>query len=243
MSPRPLDKQSLLAREHEIIEAALSILEEIDVSQLTMDKVVERVPYSKGTVYSHFSCKEDLISGIGNYALRTMIGLFSRATEHQGSSRDRYLGMTFAYLIWSLLKPTLFHTALCGKSPSVVGKTSPERIKEHEALEQKLMGILHKLIDGGMADGSFVLPPHMNKQQVSFVGWANSFGSIMLLADDLNTCAGRYGLYLEREYFNAINIFLDGLNWKPLSSEYDYRVMIKQFLEERFADELAELKA
>ncbi|MCW9051390.1 MAG: TetR/AcrR family transcriptional regulator [Motiliproteus sp.] len=242
MAPRPLDKQSLQAREVEIIEAALSLLEEIDVSQLTMDKLVDRVPYSKGTVYGHFSCKEDLLSAISNYAMRTMIQLFSRAAEHDESSRGRYLGMAFAYLIYSLLKPTLFRTALCGKSPAVLGKTTPERLQEHEELESKMMSLWLEGIDFGITEGSLDLPPHMSKQQVSFVGWASGYGSITLLSDDLNSCAGRHGLYLEREYFNTTNVFLDGLNWKPLSSEYDYRGLLKRMLEERFAQELEVLK-
>ncbi|MEH6826094.1 MAG: helix-turn-helix domain-containing protein [Motiliproteus sp.] len=243
MTPRALNPKSLQERELEIIEATLSLLEEIDVSQLTMDKVVTRVPYSKGTVYGHFSCKEDLLSGIGNYAMRTMIGLFSRAVEHKGSSRERYQGMSFAYLIYALLKPTLFRTALCGKSPSVMGKTSAERLAEHESHEQTLMALFFKIIDDGIADGSLSLPAHMSKQQISFTGWASGYGVIMLLSDDLDSCGGRHGLYLEQEFLNTNNIFLDGLNWQPLSSERDYRSVIKSMLEERFAGELEEIRA
>ena len=242
MSPRPLDKQSLLVRELQIMEAALSLMDEMDVTLLTMDKVVARVPYSKGTVYSHFSCKEDLFSGLSNHALRTMIGLFQRAAEHEGSSRERFMAMQFAYLIWSLLKPTLFRASLCVKSPSVMGKSSPERMEEHDALEQKMMTIWHRMLDDGLADGSFILPLHMSKHQVAFTGWASGYGTIMLLSGDIEQCAGRHGLYLEREYFNAINIFLDGLNWHPLSSEVDYRTALQRVLNERFQDELAELE-
>jgi AcrR family transcriptional regulator len=243
MTPRALDKQSLLEREQEILEAALSLLEEIDVSQLTMDKVVARVPYSKGTVYGHFSCKEDLFSAIGNLALRTMVGLFSRAVEYEGNSRERYLGMSFAYLIYALRYPTLYRTALCGKSPSVLGKTSPERLTEHESLEQTLMSLFFRLIDDGITEGNLSLPDHMSKQQVSFAGWAGASGTIMLLSDDLDSCAGRHGLYLEREFFHTANIFLDGLSWRPLSSERDYRAVLKMMLEGRFANELKEIQA
>ena len=243
MSPRALNQDSLQRRELEILEAALALLEIIDVSQLTMDKVVAQVPYSKGTVYSHFSCKEDLLSGISNHAMRTMINLFSKAADHVGSSRERYLGMSFAFLIYALLKPTLFRTALCGKSPSVQGKTSPERLQEHEALEQLVMSLFFKLIDEGIAEGSLVLPAQMSKQQVSFTGWAAGYGTIMLLSDDIDRCAGRHGLYLEREYFHSTNIFLDGLNWLPLSSQCDYRAVINKMLAERFSEEKAMIAA
>lgn len=243
MSPRPLDQHSLQQRELEILEAAKSLLEEIDVSQLTMDKVVARVPYSKGTVYSHFSCKEDLLSGIGNLAHRTMVGLFKRAAENPGCSRERYLGVSFAYLIYALRHPILYRTALCGKSPAVLGKTSPERLAEHEELEQALMSLFYRLIDDGIAEGNLSLPDHMNKQQVSFVGWAACSGTITLLSDDLESCAGRHGLHLEREFFHTVNIFLDGMNWRPLSSERDYRAVLKKILAANFSDDLKEIAA
>ena len=243
MSPRALDQASLQQRELEILESALALLEEIDVSQLTMDKLVARVPYSKGTVYGHFNCKEDLLSAIGLHALKIMVGLFSKAVEHSGNSRERYFGMQFAYLLYALQNPTLFRTALCSKSPSVKGKTSPDRIAEHERLEQTLMGLFFKVIDEGVAEGALTIPAHMNKQQISFLGWAAGYGTIMLLNDDLESCAGRHGLYLEREFFNTSNVFLDGLNWKPLSSEKDYHAVVKQMLNERFADELKTIHA
>lgn len=242
MSPRALDQQSLQQRELEILEAGLSLLEEIDVSQLTMDKVVAQVPYSKGTVYSHFSSKEDFLSAVGNHAMKIMVGLFSRAAETEGSSRERFLGMSFAYLVYALLKPTLFRVALCSKSPSVIGKTSSERLEEHEQLEHKLMGLFFNLIDAGIAEGNLQLPAHLNKQQISFLGWAGGYGTIMLLSDDLDSCAGKHGLYLEREYFNSTNVFLDGLNWQPLSSQHDYRRYIESLMQGRFAAEMEEIR-
>lgn len=243
MSPRALDQASLQLRELTIIEAALELLAEIDVSQLTMDKLVARVPYSKGTVYGHFCCKEDLLAAIGNHALRILIKLFSRAVEHGSNSRESYLGMSVAYLLYSLQNPVLFRTALCGKSPSVQGKTSAARRDEHEELEQVLMGLFFQVIDQGVAEGALTLPAHMSKQQVSFAGWAAGYGAIMLLNDDLDRCAGRHGLYLEREFCHTINIFLDGLNWQPLSSAYDYRAVLKRMLEQQFADELKAIQA
>lgn len=243
MSPRPLDKQSLLVRELQIIEAALELLSEIDISLLTMDKVVAQVPYSKGTVYNHFTSKEDLLAGIANHALRTMVGLFQRALAYEGSSRERYMAMQFAYLLWSLLNPTLFRTCICAKSPAVWGKTSAERMEEHQMLEQKMMAVWHEIIDIGLAEGCFTMPAHMNKQQVAFSGWAGGYGTIMLLNDDIETCAGRNGLYLEREYFNSMNIYMDGLAWGPMSSEKDYRQVIQRILDDTFSDEVKELRS
>ena len=57
MAPRILDEYSLKAREQDIIDATIALIEKHGVENITMDKVVAAVPYSKGTVYKHFISK------------------------------------------------------------------------------------------------------------------------------------------------------------------------------------------
>jgi len=46
---------------------------------------------------------------------------------------------------------------------------------------------------------------------------------------------------VEREAMNNINLLLDGLNWHPLSNEFDYQSTLKRVAEEIFPEELAVL--
>lgn len=242
MSPSPLSQSDYLAREQEIMDATLELLDTMDVSQLTMDKVVKHVPYSKGTVYNHFSSKEDLLSGISNFALRRMIGLFSRIEPDMGCSRERLVLFCFAYLIYAIQNPVLFRTALCAKSPSVLGKTSADRQEEHEQLEAKLMSVWLGSVDDGISENNFSLPDNMSKHQVCFSLWSTSYGTIMLLNEEIEQCTGRRGMILEREFFNSLSLMLDGLNWHPLSSQQDYLRQLSNNLNHYFGEELEQIK-
>jgi AcrR family transcriptional regulator len=51
MTPRLLDGNALQAREQQIIDSAVNLIEVLGIENLTMDKVVANVPFSKGTVY------------------------------------------------------------------------------------------------------------------------------------------------------------------------------------------------
>ena len=45
MSPRILDEQSLRDREQLIIDVAIALIESLGVENLTMDKVIAKVPF------------------------------------------------------------------------------------------------------------------------------------------------------------------------------------------------------
>lgn len=245
MAPKILDEHSLLAREQEIIDAAIVLIGRLGVANVTMDKLVAEVSYSKGTVYKHFSGKEDLLLAIGNQAITIMSDLFFRASRYPGCGRERMLLLNFSYLIYAILYPTLFQTVVCSKSPTVYEKSSQKRVKEQEQLEMKLMGAIFSIIEGAIVDNSFTLPAHMDIKQVSFANWSMSYGVIAQLIDiaGAEECSGRKDLVVERELFNQNNLLLDGMQWAPFSHEKDYKTSLKRALDEVFGLELAQIKA
>lgn len=242
MAPRLLDENSLRAREQQIIEAAIEIIQRNGVENLTMDKVVSGVPFSKGTVYKHFLGKEDLMLAISNYAMSILADLFCRAAQFQGCPRERMMLVNFSYLLYAILHPALFKTAQCAKSPNVYGKCSEERLGQQEQLEFKLLGAIHSIVEEALASGSFTLPEHMNIQQVCFANWSVGHGTIGLLSDDVEQCEGSNGLIVERELFNQNNLLFDGLQWAPFTKDHDYSAGLRKALEEIFPGELLLIK-
>ena len=152
MTPRILDEKALAAREQEIIDAAIGLIKEHGVDHLTMDKVVSKVPYSKGTIYNHFDGKEDLLLAISNFAMSIMSDLFWRSAQFEGCARERMLLLNFSYLIYAILHPALFQTCVCAKSQNVVGKASEQRIKKQEELEFRILGAIHGIIESAVND-------------------------------------------------------------------------------------------
>lgn len=241
MSPKIIDEQSLIAREQEILDAAIELIAENGVENLTMDKVVAKVSYSKGTVYKHFVGKEDVVLAISNKAMRVMSELFCRAANYQGVARERMLLLNFSYLIYAILHPALFHSAICARSPNVYGKSSDARLAEQEGLEMKLLGAIHSIVESGATVGELTIPSYMNVQQLCFANWSGSFGVISLLSGEVEQCSGRTDLVVERELFIQNNVFFDGLQWAPLANDHDYKAALTTALEQVFPNELAAL--
>jgi len=241
--PKLLDEAALKERELKIINSAVLLIQKNGIENLTMDKVVAQVPFSKGTVYKHFIGKEDLLLAISNYSMELLADLFYRAYQFKGCARSRMLLLNFSYLIYAMLYPALFQCVLCAKSPSVVGKSSEKHINENERLEVKLMTSIHGIVEDGVADSSLTLPPHMDIQQICFSNWSTAYGAITLLSGEVEECSGRTSLIVERELFNLSNILYDGIGWLPLTKDSNHAEELENAMAKSFAKELMQIKA
>lgn len=240
--PKLLDEAALKERELLIINSAVLLIQKNGIENLTMDKVVAQVPFSKGTVYKHFIGKEDLLLAISNYSIKVLGDLFYRAYQFKGCARSRMLLLNFTYLMYAMLYPALFQSVLCAKSPNVVGKSSEKHISEGEKLEIKLMTSIHGIVEDGLQDNSLSLPLNMDIQQLCFSNWSMAYGAISLLSGEVEQCSGRTSLIVERELFNLSNLLYDGMGWKPLTKDSNPCIELKSALDELFPEELAKIK-
>jgi AcrR family transcriptional regulator len=207
-----------------------------------MDKVVAKVPFSKGTVYKHFIGKEDLFLAMNNLAVVILADFFSRAKKFDGSARERMLLLNFSYLLYAILHPVLFKAMLCSKTSNVYGKSSEKRLNEQKQNEHKLLAPIHAIIDGAIASQQLTLPDYMNIQQFCFANWSQCYGTISLLSEEIEECSGRTNLVLEQELINQFNLMFDGLQWSPLTKEKDYVLALKNALQQVFPKELCLIK-
>ncbi|MGB0465927.1 MAG: TetR/AcrR family transcriptional regulator [Pontibacterium sp.] len=241
MSPRVIDDATRDAREQDLICTALNIISTEGVSGLTMDKLVAQVPYSKGTVYKHFSCKEDLLTALCNNSLKKLSSLFERALTFEGNSREKMLSVGFAYFLHSQLNATEFMLVISAKTPGIREKSTAKRQEQHLSLENGLMSSMLEVITLGLSSGELALQPHLSPPQIAFSLWAMSFGTIALLHQSLDQCVMRTDMVLERELVNHNNLLLDGLGWQPFTQAHNGAETLARLKAGIFAPEIARL--
>ncbi|WP_432472875.1 TetR/AcrR family transcriptional regulator [Amphritea sp. HPY] len=243
MSPRYVDPEILQERENILLDQALLLLQQQGVEGLTMDKLVKQVPFSKGTVYGHFSGKEDLLLGLCNRGMGIMCSLFARAAAFEGSSRDRMLAIHFAYLLYSRLYPMMFMLVITAKSPGITEKASEKQRAAHLQLEARLSGSIITTIEQGLSGQECMNPGNLSIEQIAFANWSAAFGSIALLSKDIEQCGVRAQLQSDQALITNISLLLDGLQWRPLMSEFDYSLTLERLKTGLFAAEMEELNA
>lgn len=247
MRPDSPTQQKIKQREEDIIEAALLRIECTGYGSLTLEQLARDIGCSKGTIYNHFSNKEDLLLELGSRCYEGQQKFYNRLDNYEGNSREKIMGIFLAYQIYSFLNPGLFSCILNLQNTSVMGKASQERLNRYRTEEMRVVSRLVTTIQGGFdacekREGSEKIEKTpANFLNLAFAGWALAFGNISLMMSSqgafLTQQADR-----ERQLFASVQIFLDGTGWQPLSSEKDYEKSWHEIGELFFAAELDELK-
>jgi AcrR family transcriptional regulator len=234
-------EQKKLDREQELVDLAVLILNQEGFAGLSLEKLTAKSCYSKGTIYNHFSSKEDCLSALCIRAVSSILELFKRALAFEGCSREKTVAVHYAYQLYARIEPTLFMAVLSSKSPGVREKTSRERMQIMDALEFDINNFSDAMFRNAVADGSLNIPAHLSIEVLTFSNWALSFGTNALAASASEAKAVNR-LDPNTLLLQNIGILLDGMNWKPLSKDWDYQKTWQRVEKEIFADDLQLIK-
>lgn len=208
-------------RESELIDIAHKLVDANGFAGLTMDKLVAACNYSKGTVYNHFSCKEDLFIALSLTGIKYEKIILSDALKFDGNPREVALAMNYAFQLYSRLEPTLSQCIYHAKNPTVREKCSAERLEALNKEDTELLRMCDQVFLGGIEDGSLKLSPGLGIESFTFANWALTLGTSGLLNNGqtvhaISRIETRYAL------LRNINLLYDGMQWQPLSTQFDY---------------------
>ncbi|WP_027250887.1 TetR/AcrR family transcriptional regulator [Photobacterium halotolerans] len=236
-APKTKKQQAIAERDHELIMLAKDLVNKEGFANLTMDRLASISPYSKGTVYNHFCSKEDVIVALCSHAIKVEMTLFNRVLDMEGSSRDILMGVHVAYHIFARLEPILSTCLLTAKTPWVIDKASSTRVEILNQLEEQMIDNADAIVNRALEEGSLAMSAAVSTDAVVFANWSLAVGSNALVTNATNSrCIHR--LQDPFTILNNINMLLDGMNWKPLSSERDYKRLWKHIEQTFFAEEI-----
>ncbi|MBL4829935.1 MAG: TetR/AcrR family transcriptional regulator [Aliivibrio sp.] len=233
-------QQAISDREKELLQIAKDLVTAEGFANLTMEKIAAASPYSKGTVYNHFTSKEDVISALCILGMKKQQAMFNKALTFNGTTREKAMAFHVAYRTFSRLEPILFMCVLTAKTRWIVEKTSPQRNEVLNSLEEDIIDMADKIFLSGVEAGDLILSPALSIDTIIFANWAVSFGSNALINNATNSrCINR--IQETNSMLHNVNIVLDGLNWKPSSSEWDYKRSWTRAENELFPEEISYL--
>ncbi|MEE2731719.1 MAG: TetR/AcrR family transcriptional regulator [Pseudomonadota bacterium] len=208
-------------REKLFLDAARNIIRIDGISALTMDKIAEHTEYAKGTVYKHFTCKEDILCGLCLDSLGLMYEMFSHALTWQGNSREKIICIGVGYQLYTQRFPEEFDLLIAARTNNIRQKASPERLERMDQVDTLVLNAIRAVIQLAIQSGDLTLPEHTQVDDLCLGLWAMSFGLLVLEgARDLIS-----GLELSATntlLLNQMSCLLDGYHWHPLSTEHDY---------------------
>lgn len=235
MSTASRREREFAEREELILEHARQLLRQHGYLGLNLDRLAEAAEYSKGTLYQHFETKEDIILGIaiGSMQLRTQF--FRRAGEFNGHSRERILAVGVADDIITELYPEHFQICQMVKMPSIMEKTSEERRGRMALCESSCFTTVKKMVEEAVRAGD--LPTDLeNAGPIAFGMMTMALGTRLVSSSP--EWVKRIEIHEPRAAMRiSQHRLLDGWQWKPLFSDWDYQKTERRVREEIFAEE------
>ena len=228
LSPKKLEIQK---RNQRILDIAREMILADGYHGLNMDRIAEDLEISKGTIYNHFSCKEEIIIALLEETSEKRRQMFQKAAMFQGCSRFRIMaiGQADFKFFQDFSNHSQFERMI--QIPSIWEKTSEKRRSTVQMCEASCMMIVGGIVRDGLASGDLELDEGTTAEEVVFGLWSMHHGAqaIISSSDHLE----QIGI---KSPVNSIVMhstkLLDGFNWKPLSSEYDERKVIQRIHDE-----------
>ena len=232
LSPK---QREIREREELILTVAREMFFEEGYYNLTMGKIAQRINCAKGTVYLHFPCKEDIIVVLAERAQECRYAMLQRAMAFQGRSRERMLAFALAGAYYARLYPgdmQIIKTI----TPSFREKVSSEREMRFEEVEQRVLDYLVQMVNQAVTEDDMTLQPGMSVGKIVWGLWSLADGGYGIILSGVSL----EGLGIEDPWavlLTFINKLSDSLDWRPLSSEWDYGATLERIKREVFAEE------
>jgi len=219
-------QQQIQQREREILIVARDIFRERGYLGLNMDRIAQRLGVAKGTVYQHYSCKEEVILGMALETLTRRSAMFEKASFFPGCPRDRMTAIGCAAELFVKWYPDHFELEKVLKCDSIIQKTSGKLQTSRAAAEARCIGLVTGIVRDAIAQGDLGLGGGTCDQLV-FGLWSNTFGGYSLIESEhtMEQMGLVDGFRVVRE--NNLKL-LDGYGWRPLSSARDYHDVFDQ---------------
>lgn len=234
-------QREIQEREQLMLQIARRMLVEQGYAGLSMDQLAEATEYSKGTIYQHFSTKEDLVTALAIETMERRVELFLRAEQFVGRSRERMLAIGVADEVFGRSEPHHYRSEFIIKLANLQDRASDERREALERLESACFSCVVRIVQSGIDEGE--LPANTNPRELVYAVVTMALGTHMT---SMNYCSMLSEFAIDnptRLMLGNIHTLLDGFGWKPLRSQWDYDVSYKRIAAEIFGQEFQRIEA
>ena len=224
-------------REHDVLDVARDMVIRGGYHGLNMDRIARELGCSKGTVYNHFSCKEEILLALANVTMDKRSDMFERAAAFRGTSRERMTAVGVAQELFVRLYPDHFKVEQIVRASSIWEKTSEKRREKLNAAEGRCMGITSGIVRDAIAHGDLDLGDQTSPEEIVFGLWSMSLGAFTIAFT--SGAIRQLGVSDPAEsLWKNYTALLDGFGWRPLASDFDLDAARQRIREDVFSEEM-----
>lgn len=196
--------QAWLQRDQLILDTALALLDEEGLAGISMQVIAERTDYSKGTIYQHYQCKEDVIAKLVIQCGHNLVGAIDSVIKDSHSLRLNVFLVSAAFFINAKQQPQVAALVSQVKAPEFQSKVSQTHQEELSGIDNRILNQVINLFSESQE------VPKEKVRTAAFGWWAMKWGVQDVLTN--NWELSKLGFDHPIVFFaDSLNVFLDGL--------------------------------
>ena len=238
-------KRQLAEREQFFLDRAWAMIERDGVLKLQMARLASECEYAVGTLYLHFSSKEDLLVALATRTVSKRMSYYERAFTWQAPTRERMLAVIVADVLFAQSSPEYFRLAQYVSTHTIWMAASEQRRAEALAASTPLGEGIVAIVNEAVAAGEV---PDLGLSGYELIGglWAMTEGMHALVSAtgllEAHPLPHPYRLLLRQAH-----ALLNGWGWQsevPLDAVEQQQQLLVKILTEVFPEvSLAECSA
>lgn len=207
-------QRQLAEREQTFLDRAWEMIRRDGLLNLQMARLAAECDYAVGTLYQHFSSKEDLLVALAARQTGQRIELFQRAAAWQAPSRQRIFAILIADILFAQQSIDFFRLARYVSTHAVWAAASEQRRADALARSRPLGEAVYRIIDEAIAAGDI---------DGAGLGGPELCSGLWAMCEGMHTLVSAHGLLesqcVPRPYQllqHHAHALLNGLGWQPL---------------------------
>lgn len=226
LSPK---KQEIRDRPGRILSVARKILLEDGYPGLTMDRIAKRMNCSRPPIYEHFTSREDVVIGLAIEDAQQRWKLNKHAVTFKGRCREKLVAIneftfrtyTEHLKILSLLQPN-----------GIKLKATKKHVETLNDYETRSFDVLTRVVDEAVKIGDLKIPGDQPPSVIAYALLCLTFGSCTFESRTPNIPFQQQTF--DRHLATKLGslALLDGLDFQPLTLDWDYARTVKKVRED-----------
>lgn len=188
-------------REQEILKAAISLFEDPHWENVTVEQISKKAEIGKGTVYKHFSCKEEIYAHISISFFRRMLSSYD-SLPADGEVVDIIRAIISTSFQQFLDNPAEARVSFYCKRADFRERLTEELRAEFEHLDGLFESYISAILEPGIKRGVF---PEMPVEHLMMALEATFDGAISTIWNGSNNCGQEMDL---ETYINIISEYM-----------------------------------
>jgi AcrR family transcriptional regulator len=206
-----------------------------------MDRLAAATPYSKGTLYQHFTSKEDILGALCIAMCELRLEMFERASRFAGRTRERAIAAHKGHGLLFQLHRELWEAEQLISQTHFRAKLSPDHRASFEAISARCLDAYMGILRDGISSGELNPPYNLTPEEILIGVMGSSRGLYGIWASDSPVQSWVHDP--SELHFKLVNALYDGYGWRPFSREWDYGKTAERIKAEVFPAEFQLLNA